>query len=184
MSELKDSFSPLFNETGFEARIDWQVSRREFAQNIKKLFEDLRQHRANYPLPVAANAGAAASLLAGIDCRDCPGLCCNRKVNHVSLLPSEAVKLGVTSAPGGTGQNLLALPCKFLKKGQCSVYADRPARCRLYPVQVGGSTGGTSGAGVFVGLDSYCPESMRLGLRVYLAAYDLAQGLKNRAAGP
>jgi Fe-S-cluster containining protein len=179
MSELKSAFSPLFNEIGFEARIDWHVSRRDFAQNVERLFEDLRQHHAAFPLPVAANNGSAACLLAGINCKGCPGLCCTRRAHHVALFPSEAIKLGLDVAPDSQGRLALALPCKFLKKGQCSVYADRPAHCRLYPVQTGGSGKGAFGQDVIVGLDSYCPESLRLGLRVYLTSYDLAHGLKN-----
>ncbi len=179
MSEIKGAFSPLFNEIGFEARIDWHVSRRDFSQNVKKLFEDLRQHRAAFPLPVAANTGSAACLLAGIDCKGCPGRCCTRSLKHVSLFPSEAAKLGIKGTPDSQGKIALTLPCKFFKKGQCSVYADRPAHCRLYPVQAGGSGQGASGQEVIVGLDSYCPEAFRLGLRVYMTSYDLAHGLNN-----
>jgi Fe-S-cluster containining protein len=179
MTEIRSAFSPMFNETGFEARLDWHVSRREFAENVKRLFEELRSHKAAFPLPVPASTGTAACLLAGIDCKGCPGLCCTRSSKHVSLFPSEAVRLGVKGTPDSQGQIPLPLPCQFLRKGQCSVYAERPAHCRLYPVQTGGSGQGTAGQEVIVGLDSYCPEALRLGLRVYMTSYDLAHGLKS-----
>lgn len=179
MTELNRAFSPLFNEPGFEARIDWNVSRREFAENIKRLLEELRKNRAAIPLPVQGTTGLAASLLAGIDCKRCDGLCCTRGSQYISLFPSEAARLGIKGAPDDMGQVPMSLPCKFLRKGQCSVYADRPARCRFYPVQIGGSAKGAGGEGVFVGLDSSCPEALRLGLRVYMASYDLAHGMKD-----
>jgi Fe-S-cluster containining protein len=179
MSELKKAFSPVFNETGFETRIDWEVSRRVFAENIKKLFEDLRKRHAAIPLPVTASIGAAACLLAGIDCKGCPGICCNQSGDYISLLPSEAAKLGVKGTPDNLGRIPLSLPCRFFKKGQCSVYSDRPGHCRLYPVQAGGSGRGAAGQETIIGLDSRCPESLRLGLRVYMVSYDLAHGVKN-----
>jgi Fe-S-cluster containining protein len=94
------------------------------------------------------------------------------------LSPPEALKLGIKGTSDGSGQVLLSLPCKFFKKGQCSIYSERPAACRFYPVQVGGTGKGSSPQDVIIGLDSYCPESLRLGLRVYLAAYDLAHAAK------
>jgi Fe-S-cluster containining protein len=178
MSELKSTFSPLFNEAGFEARIDWNLSRREFAESLKRLFADLKKHHAAIPLPIAADIGPVTCLLAGIDCKGCAGICCTRTSQNVLLTPSEALKLGIKGTPDSGGQILLPLPCKFFKKGQCSIYSDRPAACRLYPIQAGGSRQGKSGQDVIIGLDSYCPESLRLGLRVYLAAYDLAHVAK------
>jgi len=178
MSELRAAFSARFNEAGFETQIDWDVSRRDFAANLKKLFEAIRQRRAAIPLPVAATAGSAAALLAGIDRRGCEGICCISGSQFVSLFPSEAARLGVTGAPDSQGQIPMVLPCRFLKKGRCSVYSERPARCRLYPVQIGGTGEGPSGQETIVGLDSVCPESARLALRLFLAAYDLRYGAK------
>jgi Fe-S-cluster containining protein len=175
MIELKKAFSPLFNEAGFEAKIQWDLSRREFAESIKKLFADLQKHQAAIPLPVIADIGAVTSLLAGIDCKGCTGLCCNRPSKYVSVSAEETVKLGLKPALDSQGRTTMSLPCRFFKKGHCSVYSDRPAHCRFYPVQFGGSGGGSSGEDVIIGLDSYCPESLRLGLRVYLTAYDLAR---------
>jgi Fe-S-cluster containining protein len=174
MSELKSAFSPLFNESGFEAQIDWNLSRREFAKNLERLFENLQKHHAAIPLPIAADIGPVTCLLAGIDCKGCSGVCCTRGSQNVLLSQSEAIKLGIKGNPDNQGQILLPLPCKFFKKGQCSIYSDRPAACRLYPVQAGGSRKGASGQEVIIGLDSYCPESSHIGLRVYLTAYDLA----------
>ena len=168
----------MFNETGFEARIDWNLSRREFAESLKRLFEDLRAHHAAIPLPVAADIGPAACLLAGIDCKGCTGLCCTRASKVVALSPSEASELGIKGTPDSQGQIPLPLPCRFLKKGRCSIYSERPAACRLYPIQAGGSGKGASGREVIIGLDSACPESLRLGLRFYLASYDLAHVTK------
>ncbi len=178
MSELRSAFSPVFNEAGFETRIDWDVSRRDFAENLKKLFEDIRKRHAAIPLPVAASTGTAAALLAGIDCRGCDGVCCVRSSKFVSLFPTEAARLGVKGTPDSQGQVPMPLPCRFFKKGQCSVYADRPARCRLYPVQIAGTGQGPRGQETIVGLDSSCPESARLGLSLYMAAYDLSRGAK------
>ena len=178
MSEIKESFSTLFNEAGFEAKIDWNLSRREFAESIKRLFADLQKHRAAIPLPISADIGPVTCLLAGIDCKGCAGLCCTRASKHVSVSPSEALSLGLKATPDAQGQIPLPLPCKFYKKGQCSIYSDRPAACRLYPVQAGGCGKGASGRDVIIGLDSSCPESLRLGLRVYLASYDLAHAAK------
>jgi len=177
MSELKPAFSPLFNETGFEARIDWNLSRREFAESLKKLFDDLKKRHAAIPLQIEADIGPVTCLLAGIDCKGCVGHCCTRSSKSVTLSPSEALRLNVSASPDSSGQIQMPLPCKFFKKGQCSVYSDRPAACRLYPVQAGGS-GGASGKDMIIGLDSYCTESLRLGLRVYLASYDLAHAAK------
>ena len=178
MSELKSTFSPLFNEMGFETRIDWNLSRREFAESLKRLFADLKKHGAAIPLPISADIGPITCLLAGIDCKSCTGICCTRTSQNVLLSPAEASKLGIKGAADSSAQILLPLPCKFFKKGQCSIYSERPAACRLYPVQAGGSGKGASGHDVIIGLDSHCPESLRLGLRVYLAAYDLAHAAK------
>ena len=178
MSELKPVFSPLFNEAGFQARIDWNLSRREFAESIKRLFEDLKKHHAAIPLPITADIGPVTCLLAGIDCKGCAGNCCTRASQNVLLSPNEALRLGIKGTSDSSGQVLLSLPCKFFKKGQCSVYSERPAACRLYPVQAGGTGKRASPQDVIIGLDSYCPESLRLGLRVYLAAYDLAHATK------
>jgi len=178
MSELESAFSPVFNESGFETRINWDVSRRDFAENVKKLFEDIRKRHAAFPLPVAASTGVAASLLAGIDCKGCDGICCVGGSQFVSLFPSEALRLGVERAPDIQGQVPMPLPCRFFKNNKCSVYSERPARCRLFPVQIAGTGQGPRGQETIVGLDSMCPESLRLGLRLYMAAYDLRRGLK------
>ncbi len=178
MTELKSTFSPVFEEAGFEATINWDLSRREFADSLKRLFADLQQHHAAIPLSIAADIGAVTCLLAGIDCKGCPGLCCTRASKHVSLSPDEATHLGIKGTPDDHGQVALSLPCKFLKKGQCSVYSERPVACKFYPVQFGGSGQGTSGQQVIIGLDSLCPESARIALRVYLTSYDLAHAAK------
>jgi Fe-S-cluster containining protein len=180
MSELKSTYSPLFKEKGFETRINWDLSRREFAESLKRLFADLKKHGAAIPLPVTADIGPVTCLLAGIDCKGCAGICCTRTAQSVFLSPDEAQKLGIKGAADGSGQVLLPLPCKFFKKGQCSIYAERPAACRLYPVQAGGSGREASGQKIIIGLDSHCPESLRLGLRVYLATYDLAHTVKKK----
>jgi|WetSurMetagenome_2_1015567.scaffolds.fasta_scaffold377162_1 hypothetical protein len=175
---LERGFIPLFNETGFKTRIDWNLSRREFTDSLKKLFADLEKHHAAIPLPLAADIGSMTCLLASIDCKGCPGMCCNRASHNVLLSPEEADRLGIKNKSGDTGQFVLPQPCKFLKKGQCSIYSDRPAACRLYPVQAGGSGPGSSGQQVIIGLDSHCPHSTPLGLRVYLVAYDLAHAAR------
>ena len=174
MSELKSVFNPVFNEAGFEARIDWNLSRRDFAESLKKLFDELKKNRAAIPLPVTADIGPVTCLLAGIECKGCPGYCCTRVGQNVLLSSSEAIGLGMKKTDDGKGQTSLPLPCKFFKKGRCSIYLDRPAACRLYPIQAGGTGTGTKGQNVIIGLDSCCPESLRLGLRVYLSTYDLA----------
>ena len=174
---LERGFIPLFNETGFKTTIDWNLPRREFAENLKKLFADLEKHHAAIPLPLAADIGSMTCLLASIDCKGCPGHCCNRVSHNVLLSPEEAGRFGIKEK-SGEGQFLLPQPCKFFKKSQCSVYSDRPAACRLYPVQAGGSGPGNSGQQVIIGLDSHCPRSPRLGLRVYLVAYDLAHAAR------
>jgi Fe-S-cluster containining protein len=179
MSELKSAFSPEFNEAGFEARIDWSLSRKEFARSIERLIEEIKKHQAAIPLPVAASIGAASCLLAGIDCKGCPGLCCTRAGKYVSLTDAEARRLGIEGTPNSLGHIDMPLPCKSFKKGQCSVYADRPAHCRLYPVQAGGSGRGVAGHEAIIGLDSHCPEASRLALRVYMASYDMAHGVKD-----
>ncbi len=178
MSELRNAFSAEFNEFGLETRINWDVPRREFAENLKKLFDNIRQRRAAIPLPVTQSTGAAAALLAGIDCKGCDAICCTGGSQFVSLFPAEADRLGIKGTTDSHGQVPMPLPCRFLKKGKCSVYSERPARCRLYPVQTGGTGQGASGQETIVGLDSRCPESAGLALRVYLAAYDLARGAK------
>ncbi len=178
MTEIRDVFNKDFNEPGLETSIDWTLPRREFAANVKGLFEELKKRGAAFPLPLSASSGSAASVLAGVDCRRCDGLCCNRPSTYISVFPSEAVRLGVKGTPDSKGQMQLPLPCKFVKKGQCSNYSDRPARCRFYPVQIGGAAG-AQGNVTFIGLDSFCPESFRLGLRIYMASYDLAHGLKS-----
>ncbi len=175
MPELKSTFSPVFKESGFEATINWGLSRRDFADSLKRLFEELRKNHAAIPLSIAAEIGAVTCLLASIDCKGCPGSCCNRASKQVLLSPDEAPRLGVKSTVDAQRQASLPLPCRFLKKGQCSIYSERPAACRIYPVQFGGSAQGASGSQVIIGLDSFCPESPRVALRVYLAAYDLAK---------
>ena len=178
MPELKSTFSTVFNESGFEARIDWNLPRREFAESLKKLFADLQKNHAAIPLSITADIGAVTCLLASIDCKGCPGLCCTRASKHVLLSPDEASRLGIKQTIDSQGQPFLPLPCKFLRKAQCSIYSERPAACRFYPVQFGGSGQGASGSQVIIGLDSLCPESARVALRVYLTSYDLAHAGK------
>ena len=180
MSELKSTFSPTFNEAGFEARIDWDVSRREFAQNVKKLFDDLKKNYAAFPLP----------------CRRDDGVYC---------LPSRRNRLqGMFRPllhPGFQGG--LPLPirgCQARHQWDCrqprqdssgaAVHIPQegtgvrymqtgPMPAELYPVQAGGERKGASGQQLIVGLDSFCPESWRLGQRLYMASYDLASGVKS-----
>ncbi len=175
MTELKSTFSAAFNESGFEASIDWGLSRREFADSLKRLFSELQKNHAAIPLSIAADIGAVTCLLASIDCKGCTGLCCNRASKHVLLSPDEASRLGVKQTTDAKDPASLPLPCRFLKKAQCSIYSERPAACRFYPVQFGGSGQGASGTQVIIGLDSLCPESARVALRVYMTSYDLAR---------
>lgn len=180
MNEIKSTFSPVFKESGFEATINWGLSRREFADSLKRLFAELQKNHAAIPLAIAADIGAVTCLLASIDCKGCPGLCCTRASKQVMLSPYEASRLGIKQASDAQGQSSLPLPCKFLKKAQCSIYSERPAACRFYPVQFGGSGQGASGSQVIIGLDSLCPESARVALRVYLTSYDLANAGKKK----
>jgi Fe-S-cluster containining protein len=174
MGEIKGVFSPVFNEVGFKTQIDWNLSRRDFTENLKKLFSDLKKLKAAIPLPVTFDIGPVTCLLAGVDCKGCPGFCCTRVGHKVLLSDQEARKFNTKNPHDNHETNMLPLPCKYFKKGQCSIYADRPAACRLYPIQAGGTGAGTTGQNIIIGLDSLCPVSSRLALRVYLATYDLA----------
>ncbi len=68
-------------------------------------------------------------------CAAC-GLCCNGVLFHtVRLQPSDAPRdlaaLGL-KLKRKTRQQLILQPCPALRDGQCSIYAQRPERCRLF----------------------------------------------------
>ncbi len=179
MSELKPAFSPRFNERGYQTSIDWSLSRGEFARRLQHLFEQLKDKRAAIPLPVTAEIGPVTCLLASIDCKGCNGLCCVRGTRYITLSPEEADRLKIKAPRNESGNVPMPVPCKFLKNGQCSIYTERPAACRMYPVQVGGA-GTDNSEDVILGLDSSCPQALHLALRVFLATYDLAHSAKSQ----
>lgn len=78
---------------------------------------------------------AAASRL----CVMC-GMCCDGTLFHiVRMQPSDSVgalnRLGL-KLKKKKGQNCIEQPCPMLKQQQCSIYASRPERCRLFECQL------------------------------------------------
>ncbi|MFN0078968.1 MAG: YkgJ family cysteine cluster protein [Prosthecobacter sp.] len=79
-------------------------------------------------------ATAAASRL----CAAC-GMCCDGTLFHiVRMQPTDSV--GALNALGlklkkKKGQNCIEQPCAMFKNMQCSIYAGRPERCRLFECQ-------------------------------------------------
>lgn len=71
-------------------------------------------------------------------CMTC-GLCCNGVMFHTVRLqpndvPTELAALGL-KLKRKHGQDLLLQPCPAHCDGQCSIYAQRPERCRLFECQ-------------------------------------------------
>lgn len=64
------------------------------------------------------------------------GMCCDGTMFHiVRMQPSDSV--GALNVLGlklkkKKGQNCIEQPCSMLKQQQCSIYAGRPERCRLF----------------------------------------------------
>lgn len=58
--------------------------------------------------------------------------CCIQ--THIELSAEEIQKLHLNGNSALHGSELIAYPaCMFLKKRKCSIYKDRPYRCRLFP---------------------------------------------------
>jgi Fe-S-cluster containining protein len=71
-------------------------------------------------------------------CSAC-GLCCNGVLFHTVRLtpndaPAELAALGL-KLKRKHRQNWLLQPCPAYGEGQCSIYAQRPSRCRLFECQ-------------------------------------------------
>ena len=69
-------------------------------------------------------------------CPNC-GLCCNGVLFADVELPKgddakKLVKLGLSLAPKGKTKTAFPQPCACLEGGLCSIYADRPKRCRTF----------------------------------------------------
>lgn len=79
------------------------------------------------------SAGAAARL-----CAQC-GLCCNGVLFHFLQLqpgdsPKELVALGL-KLKRSHRRDLILQPCPAFRNCQCSIYAARPVRCRIFECQ-------------------------------------------------
>jgi len=99
--------------------------RRGFSSARRGSRVDLTESMSAFPTT------SAASRL----CQAC-GLCCNGVMFHTVRLqpndvPSELAALGL-KLKRKRGQNWLLQPCPAHCDGQCSIYAQRPARCRLF----------------------------------------------------
>lgn len=68
------------------------------------------------------------------------GICCDGTLFHiVRMQPSDSV--GALNVLGlklkkKKGQNCIEQPCPMLKQQQCSIYAGRPERCRLFECEL------------------------------------------------
>ncbi len=68
------------------------------------------------------------------------GMCCDGTLFHiVRMQPSDSV--GALNVLGlklkkKKGQNCIEQPCSMLKQQQCSIYAGRPERCRLFECEL------------------------------------------------
>jgi Fe-S-cluster containining protein len=68
------------------------------------------------------------------------GMCCDGTLFHiVRMQPSDSVSalnvLGL-KLKKKKGQNCIEQPCPMLKQQQCSIYAGRPERCRLFECEL------------------------------------------------
>lgn len=68
------------------------------------------------------------------------GMCCDGTLFHiVRMQPSDSVSalnvLGL-KLKKKKGQSCIEQPCQMLKQQRCSIYADRPERCRLFECQL------------------------------------------------
>lgn len=75
-----------------------------------------------------------------LNCAECPTHCCGRlNVGAPILTPAETLLFDRDEVDPIPGTSLFRLKrgpdgnCVFFSHGRCSIYAERPVECRLYP---------------------------------------------------
>lgn len=134
------------------------------------------------PIPLHSGEPFAFQLslvLSQVNCDKCDALCCKNDDNHngITLMSQdrevlEKMNLGHLIKGAGIRPHL-AYPCPLLKKKQCTIYADRPIACLLYPFQSGGSI--TDEHILTMAVSSSCPEGRRIARQVFIMAWHIRQ---------
>jgi Fe-S-cluster containining protein len=161
---------------GIKTELNWNLPEAEFRRQIIDMIEKYRRAGKVIPLPWETEKGLAfasqlAVLLANLDCAMCNSFCCREAVAgeaYIELTPWECADL----VKKGHGQFIkngcLPMPCPFLKTGGCSIYADRPLVCVLYPWQTGRENGKGEST---LAVSSSCPEGRRVALKIFMWAW-------------
>ena len=80
-------------------------------------------------------------------CKECGGFCCNCRMIGVERSPVSKNTLEYWDAKsqeyfdhGKLRIYVVSEPCKHYKDGECSIYDDRPVKCKLFPFDLKDAT--------------------------------------------
>lgn len=175
--------------------IDWELNKEAFARHIQDLILKMNSSGKVIPLPVEGIPGRAflaqlSLLLSQVSCAGCSARCCRSNPcgdQEVPLMPGEYRKLSARYGAGpfkrGKECHVIPMPCSFLKEeyhrdwgfhGRCSIYADRPLVCVIFPFQWGGRID----TEIALSVSSDCSEGRRIAEAVYMASWELRRAFK------
>ena len=165
------------------AEIRWDADRPTFERGLKKFIKLARNEGKVIPLPVPLALETLVMPLAQVNCDGCDALCCKggTQGGAVQLAPGEHKALvekygdqGFITAPPHGG---ILQPCRFLKGRLCTIYAERPMGCMLFPMQPHGGVATSRHATPMEALSvaSSCPEGRRIAKAIYKSMYLIKQ---------
>lgn len=161
--------------------IEWELPQAAFRHQVRDMIHKAEKSGKVLALPMKVASGMVAMdlitmLLAQVNCEGCDAPCCKRNPNDqpIRLLPPEyrrlAEKYGEHHFIKQGDFGIMPMPCPFLKNNRCTIYADRPLVCVLYPFQ----PGATDGSGnMMLALASSCPEGRRITRQIYMSSWQI-----------
>lgn len=159
----------------------WDVGQKEFRESVKKMIAGARKDGKVIALPVEPHLDTMLLILSQVSCDGCDAVCCKISPPDgiVGIAPSEYEVL--LKRCDGKGMHkteigaAIEMPCRFLEKGRCTVYEDRPLTCISFPVQPGAtySSGGKMIEALAV--SSYCPAARKAAVQVYMMMWRIKQ---------
>lgn len=161
--------------------IDWALSEEAFRTQIQRMIAAAMAGGKVLALPVSPSVETMMLLLSQVHCDHCDAACCTSTPGGLlPLTPSEfkflAERYGAHGMVPAEFGGAIRMPCRFLHKHRCSIYADRPLVCIAFPLQPGGAFGTSMGERrEGLSLASSCPEGRRIAKAVYMVAWSMRQ---------